>query len=194
MADMHAALLGVNSKMAPDYYLMGFTPMTKGNDYNSSTLRFMKMNSVFDPVRKSDFETMVKEKIRDYIAVTYPGEDVVLTVAPGHKANDASSFMYQLVGEIISENPNLKLTNGSALLVRVNDIPKQATAGGNRSEQTHRDSIIVNVTLGLPIAKGKNVIILDDVWTTGCTLRVCEEKIRTIEPKDVKLLAIGKTI
>ena len=186
---MYAALLGV--KMAPDYYLINFIPMTKGNDYDSSTLRFMKMNSVFGPVRKSAFETMVKVKIRDYIAVTYPGEDIVLTVAPGHKANDASSFMYQLVGEIISENPNLKLTNGSALLVRVNDIPKQATAGGNRSEQTHRDSIVVNDPL---IAMGKIVIILDDVWTTGCTLRVCEEKIRTIGPKDVKLLAIGKTI
>ena len=180
--------------MAPDAYFIKFYPMNRGNDKDSSTLRYMKMNTVFDPTRKSDFEKMVKGKIKEYIDTTYPRDDVVLTVAPGHKANDKSSFMYKLVRDFISENKDPKVIDGCALLVREKDIPKQATAGGNRNEQTHRDSIKVAEALGLLIAKGKNVIILDDVWTTGCTLRVCEEKICIIGPKDVKLLAIGKTV
>lgn len=184
-------------KLEPDAYLIKFYPMNKSHmcrqdeKFDSDTLRYMKMNQVKDKVRRTVFEQRIKGWLKSYIGTN---NDVVITVAPGHKANDTSSFMYTLIKDFITENKDLKVINGCALLVRETEIPKQATSGGNRSEKTHHDSIKVANTLGLLIAKGKTVIILDDVWTSGCTLRVCEEKINTIGPKDVKLLAIGKTV
>ena len=188
-------------KLAPDYYMMNFYPLKLGKDYDSSTLRYMKMGQVYNPFRRLEFETRVKEQLRLYITYCLPGETVVLAVAPGHEANDYSSFMYDLVGEFLSENyQQLHLEDGRSLLERSKTIGKQATAGANRNESTHRESISLNLHCPPPPPpphlpnEGKVVVILDDVWTSGCTLRVCEEKVRNTGPKDVRLVAIGKTV
>ena len=183
-------------KQAPDYYMMDFYPLKLGKFYDSSTLRYMKMGHVYNPFRRLEFETRVKEQLRLYITYCLPGETVVLAVAPGHEAKDYSSFMYDLVGEFLSENyQQLHLEDGRSLLVRSKTIEKQATAGANRNESTHRESISLNCPPPPHLPnEGKVVVILDDVWTSGCTLRVCEEKVRTTGPKDVRLVAIGKTV
>jgi hypothetical protein len=186
-------------KLAPDSYMMNFYPMHHQpgvpEDYDSSTLRYMKMKTVGDPSRQKEFETRVKEWLKLYITNILPGETVVLAVAPGHLADDNSSFMYNLAGEFRSENSQLCIEDGRSLLMRYKTIEKQSGAGANRSETTHRDSICISLTSPLiNQLPGKVVVILDDVWTSGCTLRVCEEKMRTTGPKDVRLLAIGKTV
>jgi hypothetical protein len=185
-------------KLVPDGYMMNFYPMHhQPGDYDSSTLRYMKMNKVVDPSREKEFETRVKEWLKLYITNILPGETIVLAVAPGHLADDKSSFMYKFIGEFISENfLQLHIEDGRSLLVRYKTIEKQSSAGASRSESTHRDSIGISPTSPLiNQLQGKVVVILDDVWTSGCTLRVCEEKVRTNTvpiPKDVRLLAIGK--
>lgn len=185
--------------------MMDFYPMdheTGDNDYDSSTLRYMKMNDVWSQGRQTAFEDRVKEWLRGYIMKKYSKETIVMCIAPGHKAFDKSSFMYSLVGQFIAKNHDLRLEDGRDLLERYKTIEKQTNVGSNRNEQTHRDSIRINGDEEdnsdeedfSEVNKGKIVIILDDVWTTGCTLRVCEEKVRTTGPKDVKILAIGKTV
>ena len=195
---------------------MPFYPMdyeTGENDYDSSTLRYMKIGEVYSPFRRSDFELRVKQWLKKYIKKHLSGETVVLAVAPGHKKYDNSSFMYDLVGEFISENHKLHIEDGRSLLVRYRTIEKQATAGANRRESTDRKSICINTEEEdddseededseeeeeedsiSQLNEGKVVVILDDVWTSGCTLRVCEEKVWTTGPEDVRLLAIGKTV
>lgn len=188
-------------KPEPDSKLIDFYRYIPGpyflNDFDSSTLRFIKRNSVFDPLRQTEFENKVKAWLGTYIFIHHSNDVVLMCVAPGHKAYDTSSFMYRLVMDLITENRILNIEDGRGLLMRCKTIPKQAYAGGNRSEQTHRESILLNVfpTANLhELNRGKVVIILDDVWTTGCTLRVCEEKVRETGPKDVKLLAIGRAV
>ena len=198
--------MAAGGKLEPDDYMINFYPMdyeSGENDYDSSTLRYMKMDQVYDPSRRSDFEARVKEWIKQYIIKEQlSDETVVLAVAPGHKKYDNSSFMYDLVRKLISENCKLGIEDGCSLLVRYKTIEKQANAGANRSESTHCNSICINTDEEdeeeeediSQLNEGKVVIILDDVWTSGCTLRVCEEKVRTTGPKDVHLLAIGKTV
>ena len=70
----------------------------------------------------------------------------MLAVAPGHEAFDWSSFMYSLVGEFISENPQPSVEDGCRLLTRYITIEKQSCAGANRTEITHRASISVNTS------------------------------------------------
>ena len=174
----------------PDSRMMIHVPMNQGDDYDSSTLRYMKMGQVYDQQRRLDFERRVKAWLRGYITGHHPGETVVISVAPGHQANDNTSFMYRLVNEFIAQNIDLPLVDGRGVLVRWQTIPKQSAPGSIRNEDTHRNSIIIQ---GVDIS-GKVVIILDDVWTTGCTLRVCKEKILEAGAKVVKMLAIGRTI
>ena len=224
--------MATGGKSEPDDYMMDFYPMNKSgkNDYDSSTLRYMKMGKVYSQTRRSYFESRIKKWLKEYIHASFFDETVVLAVAPGHKAYDNSSFMYDLIGEFILENSfsaYVRLEDGRSLLERSKTIEKQAYAGANRSESTHRESIDIyideedddyycycydydygydffdddydygydyfydNYDYGY---KDKVVIVLDDVWTSGCTLRVCEEKVWTIGPKDVRLLAIGKTV
>ena len=157
------------------------------------------MGKVYNQSRRLQFETRVKEQLKLYITSSLPGETVVLAVAPGHTAYDNSSFMYNLVGQFILENcQQLNLEDGRSLLERSKTIEKQATAMANRNESTHRESISLNPPPPPPPPplpnEGKVVVILDDVWTSGCTLRVCEEKVRTTGPKDVRLVAIGKAV
>ena len=193
--------MATGERLEPDDYMIDYYPMnyeSDENDYDSSTLRYMKMNNVYNQSRRSAFENSVKKWLKQYIKKNHSSEAVVLAIAPGHQASEFndSSFMYDLVDEFISDNPKLDIEDGRDLLMRDTTIEKQATAGGNRSESTHRKSICINAdekNVSL-LNKGKIVIILDDVWTTGCTLRVCEEKVWTTGPKDVELLAIGKTV
>ena len=185
------------AKLEPDDKMIDHYRYEKDsdNDYDSSTIRYMKRNSVFDLDRKIQFKSRVKKWLKQYIITNHHGETVLMAIAPGHQRSDSneSSFMYNLIGEFISEYPHLKMEDGRDLLRRHETIPKQASAGGNRSEDTHRESLCINPDKK-NLSLGKIVIILDDVWTTGCTLRVCEEKVRSTGPKDVKLLAIGRTV
>ena len=186
-------------KLKPDDNMIDFHPMSCGKDDDSSTIRYLKMGQVFDPVRKRKFRSRVKQWLEQYIKTNHRGETVLMAIAPGHQRSDSndSSFMYDLIGEFISEYPHLKMEDGRDLLQRHETIPKQSAAGANRNEHTHRESIRINAGEDEDLSqlnKGKIVIILDDVWTSGCTLRVCEEKVHTTGPKDVKLLAIGRTV
>ena len=184
----------------PDSAMIPFYPMRyANNDYDSSTLRYLKMNLVYDQYRRQLFEYQVKTWLMNYIMKYHQMDAVVIYIAPGHEANDYSSFMYDLITKFIAQATavNLSVVNGGNLLVRHTTIPKQSAAGSNRYEETHRNSIMIQGD-GIydisAINSGKVVIILDDVWTSGCTLRVCGEKIRATGPKDVKLMAIGRTV
>ena len=192
--------MATGGKLVPDDYMMDFYPMdheSGKNDYDSSTLRYMKEDKVCSPSRQSDFETRVKKWLKQYIEKHLSDKTVVLAIAPGHEAGDNSSFMHNLVKELISENRTLGIEDGRQLLVRYKTTKRQATSKGIRSESTHHESIRIKNSDETDVShlnKDKVVIILDDVWTSGCTLRVCKEKVRTTGPKDVRLLAIGKTV
>ena len=180
-----------------DYYRMDNND-EKSNDHDSSTIRYMKMDNVYSKSRRSLFEGRIMRWLRDYIIDNLQGESVMICIAPGHeaKADNKSSFMYKLVNDFVRTNRDLKLESDCDLLIRHKTIQKQSTAGRNRYVQTHRDSIRVNADEEdfSKLNKDKVIIILDDIRTSGCTLRGCEEKVRTTGPKDVKLLAIGKTV
>ena len=101
--------------------------------------------------------------------------------------------MHDVVGELLTLHPT-SIDDGRRQLIRIKDVPKQSTSKIH-DESTHRGTIAINRdSRAKDLNKNKTVIILDDVWTTGCTLRVCKEVMLTTNPKQVKLLAIGKDV
>lgn len=186
---------GVNGGL--DAFMINFHPYKQEgpNDYDSSTIRFIKMKDVRDPYRQPNFEKRVKEWLKQYIKLTFPNDTVVIAIAPSSSALTKTSFMYSLIEAFIAENSDLNIENGSDMLVRHTSVQKQTSISRYfREESTHRASICIGGDNISNLNVGKVVVILDDVYTSGCTLRVCREKVWQTSPKDVKIIAIGKTV
>ena len=172
------------------------------HDWDSTTLIYMKSGTVYDPDRKQQFVGKVvawlQKKVEERLLGETQAAYVVIAVAPGHSPTSPLSFMHEIVGTVIQNNlfqdgerMVSRVHDGRNLLIRTWEVAKQATSHEIRSEETHRNSIAVNPS-GVDVT-GKIVCVLDDVWTSGCTLRVCAEKIRNAGANDVRMLAIGKT-
>lgn len=170
-----------------DSYMMEYHPFRHGENPNhtpgsdSQTLSYAKQG-LRDPQRKKAFYDKVKDWLKGEIKeIAGP---VVLAVAPGHaKSANPTGFVHEIVGDLKVEKMQL---------IRTKTVPKQAQTPGIRSEEVHRGTIDVSDTVQ---NDGKTVIILDDVWTSGNTLRVCRQVVlEKTNPKAVKLFAIGKTV
>lgn len=179
-----------------DSYMMDYHPYRGGTNPNhttgsdSQTLSYAKQG-LRDPYRKEAFYNKVKQWLQEEIAqIVGP---VVLTIAPGHAATPTpTGFVHEIVGELLRELRRRQVVeDGRNHLIRTQTVPKQSQTPGARNEDTHRGTIEVNGGIS---NKNKTVIILDDVWTSGSTLRVCKEVMLSTNPKKIKLFAIGKTV
>lgn len=111
----------------------------------------------------------------------------MLGFAPSHSPSSPDSFMItELDIDSLCQDPLFSVH--PKLLERVVQVPKQAT-GGVRSVSIHLNSIKVTKDL-----TDKIVCILDDVWTTGCTLNACIELVKQGGAKQAYTLAIAKTV
>ena len=78
----------------------------------------------------------------------------------------------------------------SGLLVRVREIPKKSR-GGSRNLLQDIDSMELKNAYRF---KDKNVLLIDDIITTGTTMQACEEIIsQSAEPKSIIRFSLGKT-
>lgn len=75
-------------------------------------------------------------------------------------------------------------------LVRTKTVEKKAS-GGCRSMAVHFDSIEVSRGSVMP---GERVLLVDDVSTTGNSLRACRELLLNAGAKDVIMLALARTV
>ena len=78
------------------------------------------------------------------------------------------------------------------LLIRKKSFPKQIE-GNRRSKKEEEDSITLNPKLKCKI-KGKSVLLLDDITTTGKAFEVSRNKILSVGAERVICLALGKTV
>ena len=171
-----------------DSYMMDYQPYrggenplhTRGSD--SQTLSYAKQG-LHDQERKKAFYDKVKAWL-EYQLKKIEGP-VVLAVAPEQAARQSpSGFVHKIMAL-------LGVSVEKILLVRTQTVPKQSMTRGIRSEEVHRGTIDVKSTVS---NAGKTVVILDDLWTSGNTLRVCQDVVMAkTTPKQVKLFAIGKT-
>ena len=175
----------------PDYFMMDYYSYKSGyQDEDSQTLVYLKKGTVYDEGRKYEFihrvKTWLKKCIKE-IKAKHPSEKIVFGFAPGHSPSSTASFMITEL-EVSSLCADPKFSVHHDLLKRFVEVPKQAT-GGTRSKYTHLHSIKVTKDLA-----GKIVCIMDDVWTTGCTLNACIDLVDQKGAKQVYVLAIGKTV
>lgn len=134
----------------------------------------------------------VKDKLASAIA-TFAGQidpmlaaDIAVCYAPSHKPLNTDTGIRRVAQAVAGSQNRIDATE---CLVRTKEIPK-LTAGGDRSIQTHLDSIAVRVA---GLIQGRDVVVLDDVTTSGGSLRACRRLLLDAGARRVKLLALGQT-
>ena len=173
----------------PDYFMMDYYSYKSGQqDYDSQTLVYLKGGSVYDQNRKDEFIGRIQIWLRKCvkkIKAKHSGNEIVFGFVPGHSPSSPDSFMISELARI-DEGPHFAVD--PKMLKRHKTVEKQAT-GGPRSIEIHLNSIRVKGDVN-----GKIVCILDDVWTSGCTMNACVQLLEEKGAKEVYTLIIGKTV
>lgn len=112
-------------------------------------------------------------------------KDVVVVIVPSHRCGEWSESLKRVAVTICKE---LDMLNYSSGLKRIMNHAKLST-GGDRSKESH----LKTIAFGKRDIVGKRVLILDDVTTTGNSIRACAEILKKAGAVKVGAVAIGKT-
>lgn len=104
-------------------------------------------------------------------------------------AEPRKTSVYDLIARLVDKHTNLY--NGSAILIRTQLVDKKS-AGGNRAVSVDLNSIEINGNCGIDIS-GKNILLIDDVITTGSSIAACRMILKKGGAKNVFVLCLGKT-
>jgi predicted amidophosphoribosyltransferase len=111
-------------------------------------------------------------------------ENTAIVVVPSHDPAAPKSGILN-IGKKLSKTA----IDATSCLVRTKKIPKLAD-GGTRNINVHLKSIKL---CNEHMIQGRNVILLDDVTTTGNSLLACKMLLKKANPKNITMIAIGKT-
>lgn len=129
---------------------------------------------------------LVIEDFADCISSNLDDDFDCIVVVPPHQSGKDKSGIKILAQKIARK---INLIDATSCLIRYRTIDKLST-GGDRSLETHWQSIKV---VNKEIIKGKKLLLIDDVSTTGNSLNVCQELLISAGAKSVKSFVLAKT-
>jgi len=165
----------------PDIFYVGvYEPMTgEGDD-----LGFTPYSAGIWDIKNC--EPSALEAFADCISSNLGNDFDCLAVVPSHHTGIDASGIRFLCKEI---SRRMKLVDATLCLIRHETIDKLST-GGDRKIERHLNSIKV---VDKELIEGKKVLLLDDVISTGNSLKACEQLLELAGAKTVKCFALGKT-
>lgn len=129
----------------------------------------------------------MKTAVRNFFNKLDPllGKGFAVAIVPPSKSGPNRSGMPALAQRLAANGR----IDASQCLVRHTDIPAQHE-GGRRSVELHLATIRVEQ---VELIRGKKVLLLDDVGTTGTSMRACEKLLLDAGAVAVKGAALGET-
>jgi predicted amidophosphoribosyltransferase len=185
-------MIFIDPKYDTNYYLVYFGiyyPVHHPKfDSFSRTILNIKYRHATDPASTEWKQESKQRAIKYFYERLNPliASDVVITVVPSHKHYTELSGVQELAKKLIENNR----INGINCLIRFKDIQKQAH-GGVRSIEQHLQTIKVQQP---DLISGKEVLLMDDVVTTGCSLRACKQLLMEKGALRVKCVSLAKTV
>ena len=137
-------------------------------------------------------------KNRDYTATLYfrdillkliEDEEIAIATVPAHTPFELNSGIRDLAGYLVKSKKNY--IDAVQCLERFKPVAHSSQTRGFRSKQIHLESIRI---IDRQSIENKNVILMDDVLTTGSSINACKELLQEAGAKEVKVLCLGKTI
>ena len=142
------------------------------------SLSLLDFKNPKDLYTKHRFLGMLKKRL---------GNGFAIVTVPSSTVGKESPFS-AIIPDLVKSN---HLIDASSCLVRIRSI-KPAHEGGTRDIQTHLDSIRLDHP---EMVQGKNVLLIDDIKTTGNSLRACEKILREQgKAKSVLKFTLGKAV
>ncbi len=162
------------------HYSIPYYPYYHGhNDRNSEILLRYKFG---DP---GAFK-FVNSWLRNHIFFLFQPQDTYVVPIPSSKANITNAITRTQVW-LCKEYPNL--IEGEHLLKRISTIrPKHLSTYSDYAYELFK-SIEID-----PAVSGKNILLIDDICTTGKTMDLIGSKLVAMGVKSISRFAIGKTI
>ncbi len=111
---------------------------------------------------------------------------IAVAVVPGHDPAKADSGIRRVACKVAAEHKRIDLTTAIVRTHRIQPLHR----GGDRSEEVMKASLAVRHA---ELIRGKTIVVLDDVTTSGTSLTVCRGLLMASGAERVKLLALGKT-
>ena len=186
------AELNQQGAQEPDLSMIPYYPYHGGQgnqDWDSQTIVYIKRGSI-NPQRRQAFITRIEDWLRECIEAiknAHPGENIILGFVPGHLQNDHNAgFLTELnINDLLDDHFSIDVD----MLLRTTTTASQAAGGGVRSIQKHLDTIEVAGDVA-----GKIVYIMDDVWTTGCTMNACSQLVTEAGANQVYTIVVARTV
>lgn len=131
----------------------------------------------------SDYElkTVFLEYFANYLKLKYHG--FVLVPAPSYITSDDKRGFNHVV-----EMFSLLNLDMCCCIHKINDVKQSDCSAKEREEISKHLKIDENVSL-----KNKKVLIVDDVYTTGSTVKAMINLLKRCNPKKIKVLVMSKT-
>jgi hypothetical protein len=160
----------------------------KNSKWNESCGRLLDLKNEQHP-KHEDAIKHFGEKVSAYIGSRFSKKfPIVIALVPGHSKNTLSAGLRAIVGKQI--RPAFNVVNTQSPLRRHTDAEKRAN-GGDRSIESVVST--VSVTKGV-ITTGCTVVLLDDVTTTGNSLRACAQLLIDAGAAQVICIALMNTV
>ena len=112
-----------------------------------------------------------------------------IAVVPSSSSKNKISGIH-LVAKKIAKSRQVPINDATSCLIRYRDIEKLAS-GGSRELTVHLQSIEVKNS---HLIKDKNVLLVDDISTSGNSLSACKELLMKAGASKVKCVALGKRV
>ena len=165
------------------------------DDRSYKNLRSKKTHSQMIVNLKYGELSLQKEAIHYFYNRLMPflSKNVIICTFPGHEISDKPSCLDMLVSKIYEGNgrirhaKDLKSCNFPQLK-RVKDVGRNSQKGSDRSIEKHLDTIKVNNRS----LNNKNILLIDDVLTTGNSLKAGKRLLRESGAKNVQCLALAQ--
>lgn len=131
-------------------------------------------------------EKAMDEFLTMLLAAALPAFDAIACI-PTHRFDPQDSGVREL-GQRLALR--LGAIDATRCLFRTVNVPKNAY-GANRRDYIHLESIVVR---NGELVAGKTVLLLDDVLTTGSSMRACRWLLAEAGAQEVKPLALARTV
>jgi len=161
------------------FYLGVYQPL----DCECDEFDFTEYSSGILDVKKR--EPLAVKAFADIIWWNLGNDFDCFATVPSHDNKEDSSGIQTICRRI---SRRMAVANATSCLIRYKTIERLST-GGDRSIGTHLNSIkVVNNKL----IEGKKVLLLDDISTTGNSLKACKQLLESAGAKTVKSFVLGK--
>ncbi len=176
----------------PDMHVIKYYPRRQPEreaaSSDSSLLFYMKKNRVSPRAQEAAerLRRRIRAAITEYITENIGGyEAVVMTTAPSSKQGGLHQFLEEFCRQSIADTgiANVRYVE---LLKRTKEVEERS------HNQTLHSRTIAAINCGT-VLPNTLILVLDDIWTTGSTMRACKAILVKATDCEVRMLAIGRT-